>query len=330
MAPYCSPNRYLVAIAALLVVMAISITVAVLFPYQDLNAESAAAAAAGGVGIGVGGAPGVVVDDAVDKDVNSGSANSAMAEVAKPPELQTKPVEISGDGESSGSSGQSVEAMAEVAKPPELQTEPAITTSGGSGDDSSAKTPADESSDTSDEAKHNMAQQPGSSSGSNLSDEPAESEAHHSLFDHGDSAAAPASALEDSGVDASPADSVTTPENDDTSCLSILQQADVDANDMLDSSEYIGFLDNLQRANRLGSDVAIGKRYIDLPFSVKVNYANLSCKCPPSKPNCCAYGDGIYIGQEAEAGEGGLDVICDKTVGVEWRDVDFGKSQEGA
>lgn len=35
----CAPNRYLIAISGLLLIMAISITMAVMFPYVDVNAQ---------------------------------------------------------------------------------------------------------------------------------------------------------------------------------------------------------------------------------------------------------------------------------------------------
>mmetsp|Transcript_9077 Transcript_9077/g.15770 ORF Transcript_9077/g.15770 Transcript_9077/m.15770 type:complete len:284 (+) Transcript_9077:934-1785(+) len=40
----CQPNRFLLAIAGLLAIMAVSITLAVMFPYEDTNAELLAAA----------------------------------------------------------------------------------------------------------------------------------------------------------------------------------------------------------------------------------------------------------------------------------------------
>lgn len=152
-----------------------------------------------------------------------------------------------------------------------------------------------------------------------------QSPTHHSLFDHDNSPTSGVSSPTNTEI-ASPTapkatTTTTTTENNEGDCRLLLHQADIDSNGLLDSSEYMSFLKNLEEKQLLLGEEPllitnyVDDQYVDLSYQLKMNFVHLSCVCPPAtNDDCCAERSGIYIGAGME-GEM-LDRVCIETVGA--------------
>ena len=98
------------------------------------------------------------------------------------------------------------------------------------------------------------------------------------------------------------------------SCISLLQQANVNSNNIIGHTEYIIFLNNLQTT--LHDDI-VGDgfladtitNYDDLPNELQSNFEELSCQCTFGL--CCSEERGIY---SPNLGDGILENVCMKTL----------------
>jgi len=93
-------------------------------------------------------------------------------------------------------------------------------------------------------------------------------------------------------------------------CRALLLQADVNSNQMIDTTEYLSFLHNLQSSNRLHAD-KLPENYSELDFPLRINFLQQSCICPFDMPDCCDERNGIYIGSDEIA-----DSVCSFTMNV--------------
>ena len=124
------------------------------------------------------------------------------------------------------------------------------------------------------------------------------------------------------GEDAEPSDEtgglfshVAEPENGqdeqgETSCTSLLQEADIDENEMLSTSEYVSFLHSIHSTNVLSLQ-NLSDEYASLTFGLRLNFLHQQCKCPQTLPECCENENGVYIGDESAAAE-----FCRTTIEV--------------
>lgn len=85
-------------------------------------------------------------------------------------------------------------------------------------------------------------------------------------------------------------------------CTSLLQQADIDGNKMLTTSEYLSFLRSLHNSNILSLE-NLSDEYASLSFGLRLNFLHQQCKCPQALPECCEYEKGVYVGDESASAE---------------------------
>jgi len=97
---------------------------------------------------------------------------------------------------------------------------------------------------------------------------------------------------------------------EDMICRTLLLQADVNSNQMIDTTEYLSFLHDLQSSNILHAD-NLPEIYSDLDFPLRINFLQQSCICPFDMPDCCDERNGIYIGNDDVA-----DNVCTFTMNV--------------
>jgi len=94
------------------------------------------------------------------------------------------------------------------------------------------------------------------------------------------------------------------------SCISLLQQANVNSNNIIGHTEYITFLNNLQTTlhDEIVGDGFADTNYDDLPNELQSNFEELSCQCTFGL--CCSEERGIYT-----VGDNGiLENVCMKTL----------------
>jgi len=351
-----APNRYLLAISALLIVMAVSVAMAVIYPYQDLNAQNIAAAAAvvvdsssssvGGVGMssGVGSGAGVLDDDAssVSSGVSVGGSAVTQSNVdgegiitQATDEATAKPNnELMENNESSvvsnNAGGESlIESVAGVSSATPIITEKLLTTDDVKAEESGIDEQQSLISSTSNASNNDDNSNPAANSTTTTAQQ---QDDNHSLFDKENTptpTSSPTGLISPPtmAVIASPTapivlteettalSSTNTTENNiqqqqQQECHSLLQQANVDSpNNMMDPSEYVTFVTNLQKKlTHSADDVVEGEEgignheYTDLPQELKMNFVHLSCVCPATNANCCADRNGIYIGDGINGG----------------------------
>jgi len=300
---------------------------AVLFPYQDLNAQNGVESA---VVVVETSSSAVIADDAnmmgaadgmlsdnfgsdsmINSGVSSSSNNGGDLDLEATNNDEIPNVD---DGSEEFANNDEETTIEEVVEPDELQHESFINSS--SGDPKSA------------------AQETASESGTvtpaaaaTIEDEFIDkSPTHHSLFDHDNSPTISGVSSPTNTAIASPTapkatTTTTNTENNEGDCRLLLHQADVDSNGVLDSSEYMSFLKNLEEKQLLLKEepllitTYVDDQYVDLSYQLKMNFVHLSCVCPPAtNDDCCAERSGIYIsaGMEGEM----LDRVCIETVGA--------------
>ena len=95
------------------------------------------------------------------------------------------------------------------------------------------------------------------------------------------------------------------------SCISLLQQANVNSNNIIGHTEYIIFLNNLQTTlqDEIVGDGFADTNYDDLPNELQSNFEELSCQCTFGL--CCSEERGIY---SPNLGDGILENVCMKTL----------------
>jgi len=94
-------------------------------------------------------------------------------------------------------------------------------------------------------------------------------------------------------------------------CIYSIKHANLNSNNMMDTYEYIIFLQNLIKSSRLYDEMTELKFYNDLPEELTNNFESLSCLC--SFALCCIDGIGIYIDK---SDDGSLETICVDTMNV--------------
>ena len=99
-------------------------------------------------------------------------------------------------------------------------------------------------------------------------------------------------------------------EQEETSCTSLLQQADIDENKMISTSEYLSFLHLMHNSNILSIE-NLSDEYAGLSFGLRLNFLHQQCKCPPALPECCEDEKVVYVGDESAAAE-----FCRTTIEV--------------
>lgn len=293
---------------------------AVLFPYQDLNAQNAVDSV------------GVVVVETLSSAVTVGAADGILSENFGSDSMIDSGV--SGDLEAINNDEiKNVDnGSAEVANNDQQTTigEFVNSNSGGSSNsgpksaaqetdsESGTVTPInDELTAVEEESIDQQSIANDESNNNNLAPSPT----HHSLFDHDNSPTSPVSSPTNTAIASptAPMTTTTTTENNEGQCQSLLHQADIDSNGLLDSSEYMTFLKNLEETQLfLGEEpllitASVNDQYVDLSYQLKMNFVHLSCVCPPAtNDDCCAERSGIYIGDGME--EEMLDRVCVETV----------------
>ena len=94
-------------------------------------------------------------------------------------------------------------------------------------------------------------------------------------------------------------------------CIYSIKHANLNSNNMMDTYEYIIFLQNLIKSSKLYDEMTELKFYNDLPEELINNFESLSCLC--SFALCCIDGIGIYIDNNDV---GSLETICVDTMNV--------------
>lgn len=111
---------------------------------------------------------------------------------------------------------------------------------------------------------------------------------------------------------------------DASSCTTFLRQADVNADGMVDSTEYVYFIDILRKrlpqTNVTTTAMATGA-FSELSYTTRINFVHLSCQCD----DCCQGNSrGIFIGPEETIPSTtvqttramSIDDICTETIDV--------------
>mmetsp|Transcript_26079 Transcript_26079/g.58770 ORF Transcript_26079/g.58770 Transcript_26079/m.58770 type:complete len:256 (-) Transcript_26079:242-1009(-) len=91
-------------------------------------------------------------------------------------------------------------------------------------------------------------------------------------------------------------------EQEEKPCASLLQQADIDNNKMLTTSEYLSFMHSMHDSNILSLE-NLSDEYASLSFGLRLNFLHQQCKCPQALSECCEYEKGVYVGDESAAAE---------------------------
>ena len=94
-------------------------------------------------------------------------------------------------------------------------------------------------------------------------------------------------------------------------CIYSIKHANLNSNTMMDTYEYIIFLQNLIKRSKSYDGMIELKFYNDLPEELMKNFKSLSCLC--SFALCCKDGIGIYIDNNDD---GSLETICVDTMNV--------------
>ena len=94
-------------------------------------------------------------------------------------------------------------------------------------------------------------------------------------------------------------------------CIYSIKHANLNSNTMMDTYEYIIFLQNLIKRSKSYDGMIELKFYNDLPEELMKNFESLSCLC--SFALCCKDGIGIYIDNNDD---GSLETICVDTMNV--------------
>eukprot|EP00581_Thalassiosira_minuscula_P008772 CAMPEP_0183701950 /NCGR_PEP_ID=MMETSP0737-20130205/183_1 /TAXON_ID=385413 /ORGANISM="Thalassiosira miniscula, Strain CCMP1093" /LENGTH=335 /DNA_ID=CAMNT_0025928461 /DNA_START=287 /DNA_END=1294 /DNA_ORIENTATION=+ len=325
MSPQYSPNKTILAMALLLVIMGISITLAVVFPYQDLNAMAAVELEAttmmdmenegssGGVMSDVisGVESGVIVDDVSPSQELRNENDAGVDESAS--DLVSSSSSSANLGEDTAAEVAHEQMMAQGHNNEPVEPEPSNGNQVSSVDETSQEDLVDshenENNSTSltSTVEHNI----------------------NNLFGTTDDGA---SAVDEGSApieQAATTDNKEEEEEKHYNCQLILHGADLDSNNILDATEYTNLLSKLNesKSNNDNNDNNssenninnTGSKFIDynsLPFERKVNFVDLSCLCPHSFPTCCGDLNGIYIGNEDMETED-LERVCERIMTLE-------------
>mmetsp|Transcript_4667 Transcript_4667/g.7478 ORF Transcript_4667/g.7478 Transcript_4667/m.7478 type:complete len:389 (+) Transcript_4667:1101-2267(+) len=136
---------------------------------------------------------------------------------------------------------------------------------------------------------------------------------HQSLFDHTPTATSNTTPLD---ITTAPTSTTADEDNNQLQCQSLLSEANVNADDLIDSSEYASLVKTLRELHDVAvANDATNDEYVDLSFNLKWNFVQLSCVCPALVDGlCCKDGNGIYVGEGVE--EDSLEKVCEQTLGA--------------
>lgn len=260
----------MVIIAGMLVLFAVSIALAVIFPYQDLNEQTSIAQAAG-AGSNIRANGKPAAAVALDDRAALNSDVVATADYAEANiETHGQKAELEGD--------LIIMKKGQLDDPEGVQNIAVVE-------------PSESKTDT---------LIPGAKVSNEEDAEPSETVG---LFTHQEGKG-PA----DESPKAEPED--TEDEQEETSCTSLLQQADIDENKMISTSEYLSFLHSIHSSNILSLE-NLSDEYAGLSFGLRLNFLHQQCKCPPALPECCEDEKVVYVGDESAAAE-----FCRTTIEV--------------